>query len=57
MAFDDVANERRLTIAMSAWQVELATAIHGAITVIVSFAFENPLIGHAANPPPITQWI
>ncbi len=40
MAFNDVADEGRLTIAMGARQIELATAIHGAIAVIVSFAFE-----------------
>ena len=40
MALDDVADEGRLTLAMGARQIELATAIHGAITVIVGFAFE-----------------
>ena len=40
MALNDVADEGRLTLAMGARQIELATAIHGAITVIVGFAFE-----------------
>ena len=51
MAFNDVADEGRLTIAVGARQVELATAIHGAIAVIISFALEYPLICHFRDPP------
>jgi hypothetical protein len=40
MAFNDVADEGRLTIAMGTRQVELATTIYSAIAVIVSFALE-----------------
>src|SRR5688572_12745640 len=50
MAFNDVANEGRLTIAMGAWKVELATTIHGAIAVVVGFALEEPLIAHVVGP-------
>jgi len=46
MAFDDVADEGRLTIAVGARQVELAAAIHSAIAIIVSMVLEFPLIGH-----------
>jgi hypothetical protein len=38
--FNDVTNESRLTIAMGAGQIKLATTIYGAIAVIVCFAFE-----------------
>jgi hypothetical protein len=44
MAFDDVADEGRLAIAVRAWQIELATAIDLAIAVIVGLAFEYPLV-------------
>ena len=40
MTFDDCAYEGRLTKAMSAWYIELATSVHCAITVVVGFAFE-----------------
>ena len=40
----------RLTKAVCAGQVKLATAIRSAITVIVSFAFEMPLVSHLPNP-------
>jgi len=40
MTFNDITDERRLTIAMRARQVELASAIYGAIAVIVSFTLE-----------------
>ncbi len=46
VAFNDVTDEGRLTIAVRARQVELATAIHSAIAVIISFALEQPLISH-----------
>jgi hypothetical protein len=32
-------------------QVKLATTIHSAIAVIISLAFEQPLIGHFSSPP------
>jgi hypothetical protein len=47
MAFDDVADEGRLTIAVGARQIELATAIDLAIAVIVGFALEFPLVRHS----------
>jgi hypothetical protein len=40
MALNDGADEGRLTIAVGTRQVELATTIHGATTVIVSLALE-----------------
>jgi hypothetical protein len=40
MAFNDVADEGRLTKAVCARQVELAAAVRSAITVIISFALE-----------------
>ena len=40
MTFNKVTDEGGLTIAMGARQVELATTIHRAIAVIVSFALE-----------------
>ncbi len=40
MTFNDVADEGRLTIAMGARQVELATTINSAIAVVVGFALE-----------------
>jgi hypothetical protein len=40
MAFDDVADKGRLAIAVGTRQVELATAIHGAIAVVVCLALE-----------------
>ena len=42
MAFDDVADKGRLTIAVGAGQVELAAAVELAIAVVVSFALEEP---------------
>ena len=51
MAFDDGARIGGLAIAVRAGQVELAAAVYGAITVIVRFALENPLIGHIEVPP------
>ena len=44
MAFDDVADIGRLTIAIGAGQIELAAAVDLAIAVVVSFALEEPLI-------------
>jgi hypothetical protein len=46
MAFNEVADEGRLAIAVSARQVELATTVHGAIAVVIGFALEQPLIRH-----------
>jgi hypothetical protein len=40
MTFDDVADERRLTIAMSARQIELAAAVDLAVTVVVGLTLE-----------------
>jgi hypothetical protein len=40
MTFDDITNLGRLTIAMGARQVELATTIYSAIAIIVSFTLE-----------------
>jgi hypothetical protein len=51
MAFDDVADIGRLTIAIGAGQIELAAAVDLAIAVVVSFALEEPLIGHLNTPP------
>ena len=50
MALDNIAHEGRLTIAVCTGKVELAAAIHGAITVIVGFALEDPSIGHFRHP-------
>jgi hypothetical protein len=50
MAFDDVADESRLTIAVGARQVELAAAIYGAVAVVIGFALKYPLVRHSANP-------
>jgi hypothetical protein len=46
MAFDDVADKGRLTIAIGAGKIELTAAVDLAIAIVVSFAFEQPLIGH-----------
>ncbi len=51
MAFDDVADEGRLAIAVGAGDVELAAAIHGAIAVVIGFALEKPCIAHLAASP------
>jgi hypothetical protein len=51
MAFDDVADIGRLTIAIGAGQIELAAAVDLAIAVAVSFALEEPLISHLNTPP------
>ena len=40
MTLNIITDEGRLTIAMGARQVELATTIHSAIAVIISFALE-----------------
>jgi hypothetical protein len=40
VAFNDVANEGRLTMAVGTRQVELAATIHSAIAVIISLALE-----------------
>src|SRR5262245_57990411 len=40
MTLDDVADERRLTMTVSARQIELAAAVDIAVTVIVGFALE-----------------
>ena len=40
MAFDDVADEGRLTIAVSARQIELATAVELAVAVIIGLTLE-----------------
>ncbi len=53
VTFNDVTDEGRLTIAKSARQIELATTIHSAIAVIVSFALEEPLIYHFVDLPSI----
>ena len=50
VAFDNFADESRLAISMGARQVELATAVHGAIAVVVGFAFEKPLVTHFVDP-------
>jgi hypothetical protein len=46
MAFDDVADKGRLTIAIGAGKIELTTAVDLAIAIVVSFALEQPLISH-----------
>lgn len=46
VAFNNVANEGRLTIAVCTGQVELTTTIHSAITVIIRFALEDSSIRH-----------
>jgi hypothetical protein len=40
MPFNDAADEGRLTVAIGARHVELATTIHSAIAVGVSFTLE-----------------
>jgi hypothetical protein len=51
MAFDDVADIGRLTIAIGAGNIELTAAVDLAIAVVVSFALEEPLISHLDSPP------
>jgi hypothetical protein len=51
MTLDHLADERGLTIAMRARQIELASTIHGAIAVIVRLALEHPLVTHLVYPP------
>jgi hypothetical protein len=51
VAFHDVTDEGRLTIAVGARQVELATAIHSAIAVIIGFTLEKPFITHLVDSP------
>jgi len=51
MARNDFADEGRLTIAVGTRQVELATAIHSAIAVVIGFTLEQPLITHLVDPP------
>src|SRR4030095_12804063 len=46
MAFNDVAGVGRLAMAVGARQVELATAVHGAIAVVIGLALEKPFITH-----------
>ena len=50
-ALDDVADEGGLAKTVGGGQVELAAAVNGAVAVIVSFAFEQPLIGHVRALP------
>ena len=50
MAFDDVADIGRLTIAIGAGKIELTTAVYLAIAIVVSFALEQPLISHFNTP-------
>jgi hypothetical protein len=50
MAFNEVTNERGLTVAVGAREVELTTAVNRAVAVIVGFTLENPLIGHLMLP-------
>jgi hypothetical protein len=52
MAFNDVADEGRLAIAVGARYVELATTIHSAVAVVIGFALEQPFISHFVDPPP-----
>jgi hypothetical protein len=51
MAFNDVADEGRLAIAVGAGYVELATTIHSTIAVVIGFALEKPFIAHFVYPP------
>jgi hypothetical protein len=51
MAFEDGADVGELTITMSRGFVELTTATHGAIAVIVGMALEFPIVRHLASPP------
>ncbi len=52
VAFDDVADEGRLTIALGTRQVELAPAVYRTVAVSVGFALKYPLISHPVAPPP-----
>jgi hypothetical protein len=40
MAIHKIADKGRLTITMSARQIELAGTVHGAIAVVIRFALE-----------------
>jgi hypothetical protein len=51
MAFNDVADEGRLAIAVGAGYVELATTVHSAIAVVVGFTLEKPFITHFVGSP------
>src|SRR5262245_45346741 len=46
MAFNDVADEGRLAIAVGARYVELASTIHSAVAVVIGFALEQPFVSH-----------
>jgi hypothetical protein len=50
MAFDELTNERGLTIAMGTREIELTTAINCAVAVIIRLALKNPSIRHLMIP-------
>ncbi len=51
MTCNDVTDEGRLTIAMGARQIELASTIHSAIAIVVGFTLEQPLISQLSDLP------
>src|SRR3972149_7731465 len=54
MTVNDATDEGGLAIAVGAREIELATAIHSAIAVIVSLALEFPLVRHRGDPLGVT---
>ena len=53
MTFNEVTDLGKMTIAVGARYIVLAAAIHSAMTVIASFALEQPFISHFVDPPQI----
>ncbi len=57
MAFDDGADVGEMTITMCRGFVELASAAHGTITVVIGMAHEFPLVRHLGNLPCCVQYV
>jgi hypothetical protein len=51
MTFNNRADVGEITISMSRGFVELTTAAHGTIAIVIGFALEQPFISHYANSP------
>jgi hypothetical protein len=51
MTFNDSANVGKLTISVRGWLVELTSAAHRTIAVVVGMALELPIVRHLVNPP------
>ncbi len=51
MAFNDSTDIGKLTISVCGWLVELTSAAHGTIAVVVGMALEFPIVRHLMNPP------